>query len=62
MKVFKDIHLTSKDLAIIFNKEWGIPKFIMYSIWWLTLFIYLIIIKFILINSFNYLKQLFKGG
>jgi len=61
MKIFKDIHLTSKDLASVFKKDWSMPKWLMYPIWYLVLFIYLVIIKFIFINSFNYIKHIGKN-
>jgi hypothetical protein len=61
MGILKDVHLASKDLSQEFSDSW-LPKGILYVIWIIVFFIYFVIIKFIIINSFNFIYKLFKRG
>lgn len=62
MGILKDIHLTSKDLSNVLDSDSWVPKTFMYVIWLIVVFIYLIFIKFILINSFNFIRKVIING
>lgn len=36
--MFKEVHLASKDISTLYGKE-GVPKFISYPFWFITLFL-----------------------
>jgi hypothetical protein len=57
--IFKDIHLTSRDLTNALDEDSWFPKPVMYIIWTIVMFIYLVIIKFIIINTFTFIRKLF---
>jgi hypothetical protein len=62
MGIFKDIHNTSWDLATALDNDSMVPKYFMYVVWLIVMFIYLVIIKFILINTFNIIRKVFTHG
>jgi hypothetical protein len=41
--MIKDVHLASKDIAVLYEKENSIPKFITYPCFFIILFIVLIL-------------------
>jgi len=62
MGIFKDIHDTSWDLANTLDSDTIVPKYFMYIIWLIVMFVYLVIIKFIIINTFNNIRRVIKNG